>query len=73
MIMMRYDYDYDMFLSSWYYFGSDSVYTGDFIDSLLNLHIIFPYYPLYLNMFPKLYHLYFSIFLFQFIIVISVQ
>ena len=56
-------YDLDMFcLSSWYF---DSVYTSDCIDSLLNLHIAFPYYPLCLIMFPHtisfvLQHLYFS-------------
>ena len=33
---------------------SDSVYTGDCIDSLLNLHFTFPYYLLNLSMFPKI-------------------
>lgn len=34
-----------MFLSSWFYFGSDSVYTGDCVNSLPNLNVLFPYYP----------------------------
>lgn len=46
MIMISY-----LFLSSWYYYGSDSVHIGDCMNSLPNLYILFSYYPLYLNMF----------------------
>ena len=65
---------YDMFLSSWYYYGSDSVCTGECMNSLYNLQnfisvlSIMPKYvsPKYFNCTPT--------FIFQFIIsVISVH
>ena len=59
---------YDMFLSSWYYYGSDSVCTGDCMNSLPNLYILFPYYPLYLNMFFPNYIICTSAFIFRFIL-----
>ena len=65
---------HDMFLSSWYYYGFDSIYTGDCMNSLHNLQnfiFVLSIMPKYVS--PKYFN-YTPTFIFQFIIsVISVH